>query len=276
MQTHANAQIAGRSFGFAHFLELRPSCGKLRPSSGKLRSSCGFVFSRALHQASRQPQKVLELDLSRKKRSNAKNCLEHFFVYQRVLQVLCFFKVNLVLAAPSPTTSSASPACIPTSFPYSTQCALRLFFARFVGFLMYCTSFIWRGSCIFMRILHSKGLHRGLRACVIRTVHAFNAPRSFHAFRVLLAHAFAFRAPHGFCGFGAFLWASWQGRVYALSVIFVCFVHFGLFCAAHPTSCVSLVSAFVGLLCTCLIRAFREAPAPPCPLRAFWCVSWVF
>ena len=67
-----NAQIAGRSFGFAHFLELRPSCGKLRPSSGKLRSSCGFVFSRALHQASRQPQKVLELDLSREKRSNAK------------------------------------------------------------------------------------------------------------------------------------------------------------------------------------------------------------
>ena len=66
-----------------------------------------------------------------------------------------------------------------------------------------------------MRILHSKGLHRGLRACVIRTVHAFNASRSFHAFRVLLAHAFAFRAPHGFCGFGAFLWASWQGRVCA-------------------------------------------------------------
>ena len=60
---------------------------KLRPSSGKLRSSCGFVFSRALHQASRQPQKVLELDLSSKIRSNAKNCLEHFFVYQRVLQV---------------------------------------------------------------------------------------------------------------------------------------------------------------------------------------------
>ena len=31
-----------------------------------MRSSCGFVFSRALHQAFRQPQKVLELDLSRK------------------------------------------------------------------------------------------------------------------------------------------------------------------------------------------------------------------
>ena len=67
MQTHANAQIAGRSIGFAHFLELRTSCGKLRPSSGKLRSSCGFVFSRALHQASRQLQKVLELDLIRTK-----------------------------------------------------------------------------------------------------------------------------------------------------------------------------------------------------------------
>ena len=40
MQTHVNAQIAGRSF---HFLEVRPSWRKLRPSSGKLCSSCGFV-----------------------------------------------------------------------------------------------------------------------------------------------------------------------------------------------------------------------------------------
>ena len=126
-----------------------------------------------------------------------------------------------------------------------------------------------------MRILHSKGLHRGLRACVIRTVHAFNASRSFHAFRVLLAHAFAFRAPHGFCGFGAFLWASWQGRVCACRSFRV-FRALRNFCAVHPTSRVSLVSGFVGLLCTCLIRTFREAPAPPCPLRAFWCVSWVF
>ena len=39
-------------FGFA------PELRKIAPSSGKLRSSCGFVFSRALHQASRsrQPQ----------------------------------------------------------------------------------------------------------------------------------------------------------------------------------------------------------------------------
>ena len=104
-----------------------------------------------------------------------------------------------------------------------------------------------------------------------------NASRSCHAFRVLLAHAFAFRAPHGpgFVGLARF--CGLRGKdVFARVGHFLCFVRFGIFCAVHPTSCVSLVSGFVGLLCTSLIRTFREAPAPPCPLRAFWCVSWVF
>ena len=126
-----------------------------------------------------------------------------------------------------------------------------------------------------MRILHSKGLHRGLRACVIRTVHAFNASRYFMRFAYFLRMHLHFVRLMGFVGLARF--CGLRGKdVFARVGHFVCFVRFGIFCAVHPTSCVSLVSGFVGLLCTCLIRTFREAPAPPCPLRAFWCVSWVF
>ena len=42
VMVNANTWIAGQSFGFAHFLELRPSCGKSR-------ARCGCVVSRALH-----------------------------------------------------------------------------------------------------------------------------------------------------------------------------------------------------------------------------------
>ena len=66
MKTQANTRIAGQRFGFAHFLESRPSCGEVRPSSGK----------------SQATSKNAPIGFE-----NAKHCPEHFFVYQRVLQV---------------------------------------------------------------------------------------------------------------------------------------------------------------------------------------------
>ena len=147
MQTHANAQIAQRSFGFAHFLELRPSCGKVRPSSGKLRSSCGFVFSRALHQAARQPLKVPELDLSRKKtlecqtlsgalvcvskgppgrERGTRNCARKFFaeplrgLFLKVIQPSLQNRVT-----PTQSTSPSAAHARPSSGPRASYAELR-------------------------------------------------------------------------------------------------------------------------------------------------------
>ena len=68
------------------------NCARVADNCARVAGNCARVAGSCSREhfpkTARQPQKVLELDLSRKKHSNAKNCPEHFLVYQRVLQVI--------------------------------------------------------------------------------------------------------------------------------------------------------------------------------------------
>ena len=60
-------------------------------------ASCGFVFCRALHQASRQPQKVLELDLSRKNARMPKTVWSTFLCIKGSSRLLFLFLLGRVI-----------------------------------------------------------------------------------------------------------------------------------------------------------------------------------